>query len=156
MTRVAGGLIGVVFGVTLCWSAMSNPDVVRSALLIEDSYLYLMFASAVATSAAGLALVRRGQRRTLLTGEPIGWSTEQPGRDHVVGSLIFGLGWGVTGVCPGPIATQVGQGIGWALFTLVGVVVGVYVFVRRERPETEPAFDLGSAQGPRGVPSARP
>ena len=140
-TQVAGGLIGVVFGVVLSWSAMSDPQVVRDALLFEDAYLYAFFASAVITATAGQHLVRRHQRRALLSGDPIGWRSDAPRRRHIVGSVIFGLGWGVTGVCPGPIATQIGQGVPWALFTVTGVVAGVVLFLRRRLPETEPATD---------------
>jgi uncharacterized membrane protein YedE/YeeE len=131
--RVAGGLIGVVFGLTLCWSGMSSPAVIREGLLFEGSYLFLMFGSAVATAAIGLQLLRWKRGAS--------WTTERPERRHVVGSLLFGLGWGVADACPGPIATQVGQGITWGLFTMVGVVAGVYLFLRRGATETEPAAD---------------
>jgi uncharacterized membrane protein YedE/YeeE len=137
--RVAGGLIGVVFGVVLSWSAMSNPAVVRQALLFERAYMFLFFAAAVLTAVAGLQLLKRYQRRSVLTDAPIGWTAERPERRHVTGALIFGLGWGLTGACPGPIATQLGQGIAWGLPIVAGVVVGVYLFLRRSDVETEPA-----------------
>jgi uncharacterized membrane protein YedE/YeeE len=154
--RVAGLVIGVVFGVVLCWSGMSDPDVIRGALLLEQSYLFLFFASAVVTSAIGLQLVRRYQRRALLTGGPVGWTPEKPARRHIVGSLIFGLGWGVSCACPGPIATQIGQGIPWAVFTLTGALGGVYLYLRREQPETEPACDPVSAPAPSRAPARSP
>jgi uncharacterized membrane protein YedE/YeeE len=141
MTRAAGLVIGVVFGVVLSWSGMSNPDVIRNALLFHDGYLYGFFASAVITAAVGLQIVRRYQRKALLTGGPVGWKQEKPARRHIVGSLIFGLGWGVACACPGPIATQIGQGIPWAIFTMIGALGGVYYYLRREQPETEPAAD---------------
>ena len=47
-----------------------------------------------------------------------------------MGSLIFGTGWAVADACPGPIATQVGQGVLWSLFTITGVVIGMVVFLR--------------------------
>ena len=53
-------------------------------------------------------------------------------RRHVAGSVLFGTGWALADACPGPIATQVGQGIAWSLFTIVGVVVGIWVFLRRQ------------------------
>jgi uncharacterized protein len=56
---------------------------------------------------------------------------EAPRRDHVVGSLVFGVGWGVADACPGPIATQVGQGVLWSLFTIAGVVTGIVLAQRR-------------------------
>ena len=141
--RAAAGLaIGVVFGVVLSWSGMSSPNVIRQALLFERSYLFLFFASAVLTATVGLAVARRMRRRALLADVPVSWTPERPARRHIVGSLVFGLGWGICDACPGPIATQVGQGIAWSLFTLCGVVVGVWMFLRRDVPETEPASDL--------------
>ena len=147
MSRRAAGLaVGLVFGVILSWSGMTSPDVIRSALLFEDSYLFLFFASAVATAAIGLQLLRRERGVT--------WTTERAARRHIVGSLVFGIGWGVSDACPGPIATQIGQGIGWGLWTLAGVVIGVYVFLRRNE-ETEPATDPAAPVAPALlVPSA--
>jgi uncharacterized membrane protein YedE/YeeE len=144
----AGALIGVVFGLVLCWSGMSSPVVMREALLLQDSYLFLMFFSAVATATAGLLFLRRRERRALLTDAPIGWAPERPARRHVLGSLLFGIGWGVADACPGPIATQVGQGIPWALFTLAGAATGIYVFIRRGQVETEPAIEHAAGAEP--------
>jgi hypothetical protein len=136
---VAGGLIGVVFGVTLSWSGMSSPEVIRDALLFQSSYLYFFFASAVATGSLGLWLLKRRERRALLVPTKLTWPRDRIERRHIVGSVIFGIGWGIADACPGPIATQVGQGIAWGVITLTGVAVGIYVFVRRGSRETEPA-----------------
>jgi uncharacterized membrane protein YedE/YeeE len=144
-SRLTGLAVGVVFGLVLSWSGMTAPDVIRSALLFEDSYLYLFFASAVGTAAIGLALLRRAGR--------VAWTPERPERRHVVGSLIFGVGWGVSDACPGPIMTQIGQGIAWGLPLLAGVLLGVYLFVRRSE-ETEPATDPAPLAGQRSVAGA--
>ncbi|MEA2453789.1 MAG: uncharacterized protein QOI45_51 [Thermoleophilaceae bacterium] len=143
--RLAGLGIGLVFGIVLSWSGMTSPEVIRSALLFEDSYLFLFFASAVATAAIGLQLLRRERR--------VSWTTERPARRHIAGSLVFGIGWGVSDACPGPIATQVGQGIGWGLWTLAGVALGVYLFLRRSE-DTEPATDPAPAPASQLAPSA--
>jgi uncharacterized membrane protein YedE/YeeE len=144
--RVSGLVIGIVFGVVLCWSGMSSPVIIRKALLFEQSYLFLFFASAVATAAIGQALLKRVMRQALLVNAPLAWSTERPQRRHIVGSVVFGLGWGVADACPGPIATQVGQGIWWAVITLAGVVIGVRLFLRRSQVgETEPASERAVA-----------
>jgi uncharacterized membrane protein YedE/YeeE len=132
--QLAGLTVGAVFGVALSWTGMSSPEVIRGALLFEDSYLFLMFASAVATAFVGLRLLRAARARAVLTGEPVGWSVARPERRHVVGSLMFGTGWAISGACPGPIATQLGQGVAWSLFTLAGVVVGVAIFLRARAP----------------------
>jgi len=152
--RLTGLGIGLAFGVVLSWSGMTSPEVIRDALLFRDSYLFLFFASAVAVSAAGVALLRRGRVRALTTGVPVGWERERPARRHIQGSIVFGIGWGVANACPGPIATQVGQGIVWGLFLLGGVLIGVYLFLRTheetepswgDAPEARPATRAGSA-----------
>jgi uncharacterized membrane protein YedE/YeeE len=137
--------VGVVFGVVLSWSGMTSPDVIRGALLFEDSYLFLFFASAVATASIGLMLLRRAGRVT--------WTPERIERRHVTGSLIFGVGWGVADACPGPIMTQIGQGIAWGVPLLAGVVLGVYLFGRRGE-ETEPARDPAQLARGRSVPGS--
>ena len=127
--RLAGLLVGLVFGVVLCWSGMSDPDVIRGALLFEESYLFLFFASAVLVATVGVRLLRG--RRSLLTRERIDWRSTPVQRRHIAGSVLFGTGWALADACPGPIATQLGQGIVWSLFTLAGVVAGIWVFLRR-------------------------
>jgi uncharacterized membrane protein YedE/YeeE len=158
-SRVAATGIGVVFGITLCWSGMSNPDVIREALLFQRAYLFLMFASAVLVAVVGQRLLRRRRAHALLTGAPLTFERERPGRRHVTGSVLFGLGWGIADACPGPIAAQVGQGVPWALFTIAGVFAGVYLFLRRGTPETEPPADaapvtFAAAYEPRLAPRA--
>jgi uncharacterized membrane protein YedE/YeeE len=99
----------------------------------------------VLTSFVGLRLVRG--RRALLTGDRVDWKPERLQRRHIVGSLVFGAGWGVADACPGPIATQLGQGIWWSVFTIVGVFLGVRIFLRRQE-ETEPARDASAPAAP--------
>ena len=130
MTAVRALAIGLVFGLVLCWSGMSSPDVIRDGLLFKDSYLYLMFASAVLTAAIGLQVLKR-----------VSGASWTPERRHVTGAALFGLGWGIANVCPGPIATQLGMGIAWGYVTAIGATAGVWLFVRRGARETEPASD---------------
>jgi uncharacterized membrane protein YedE/YeeE len=139
----AAAAIGTVFGLSLTWSGMANPDVLRDGLLFRSSYLYLFFAAALTTAAVGLRLLRRANTRAVLTGEPIGWTTARPERRHIVGSAMFGVGWAVADACPGPVAAQLGQGILWGVPTAAGIAFGVWLQLRRaERtagvPDPEP------------------
>ena len=142
MSRRAAGLgIGIAFGIGLSWSGMTSPNVIRGALLFEQSYLFLFFASAIFVATAGSWALRATGVKALFTGQPITWAQERPERRHIVGALLFGIGWGISDACPGPIATQIGQGIAWGVFPLVGVVLGVQLYLRRFRVETEPATE---------------
>jgi uncharacterized protein len=132
-TRVAAAVIGIVFGVVLSWSGMTSPEIIREGLLFGDPYLFLFFAGAMFTALVGLRILRVRAPRALLTGERVQWEPIAPERRHVVGSVLFGIGWGVSGACPGPIATQLGQGIAWGIPTTVGLVFGIVLFARLQR-----------------------
>jgi uncharacterized membrane protein YedE/YeeE len=143
-TRLAAAVIGIVFGVVLSWSGMTSPEIIRAGLLFRDPYLFLFFAGAMLTALVGLRILRVRAPRALLTGERVQWEPVRPERRHVVGSALFGVGWGVAGACPGPIATQLGQGIVWGVPTTVGLVIGIVLFARLQRraqraPSSSPA-----------------
>ena len=138
-TRVAAAIIGIVFGVVLSWSGMTSPEIIREGLLFQSPYLFEFFAAAMFTAVAGLAILRRRAPKALLTGERVQWETIKPERRHVAGSALFGIGWGVSGACPGPIATQLGQGILWGVPTTIGLIGGILLFNRLQaRARSEP------------------
>lgn len=138
---LAGAAVGVVFGVVISWSGMASPEIIRHALLFEQSYLFLMFASAVTTAWVGLALLRRRERRAVFGGETLSYGRDPVEPRHIGGALLFGIGWGIADACPAPVATQLGQGVGWAVFTAAGAACGIWVYLRRRAVETEPASD---------------
>jgi uncharacterized membrane protein YedE/YeeE len=130
--KLVSAAFGVGFGFLLAWGGLADPDVIRAMLLLEDSYVYLMLASAVVVGLVGTRLLGRLRARALITGEPVECTTDRPERRHVTGSVLFGTGWAIACVCPGPAAVQLGQGIGWALLTFAGMVIGVRLFFLRE------------------------
>lgn len=145
--RIAGAGIGLVFGFMICWSGMVSPNVIQGALRFEETYLFFFMGAAMGTATIGLAILRRRGGNALLTGAPIAWKPEAIERRHIQGAFMFGVGWGVTNVCPGPVAAQVGQGIGWALITITGVFIGVWAYQRQAAClETEPAVDTSAVE----------
>lgn len=129
--RVVSVGFGVAFGFLLAWSGLADPDVIQDMLLLEDAYVYLMLASAVAVGLAGTRLLRRLRARALVTRDEVTCTVDRPEPRHVGGSVLFGTGWAIACACPGPVAVQVGQGVGWGLLTLAGMVAGVWLFFRR-------------------------
>jgi len=153
--RVASALLGAGFGFLLSWAHFVDPDQIRRMLLLQEPYMWEMFATAVGVGFVAIRLMRRARVRSLLTGEPIAWSVARPERRHVVGATIFGIGWAVSDVCPGPLVALVGQGILWTLPLLVGVALGVALYVRREEGPA-PARVPRERPGVRGVAGPLP
>ena len=149
---VAAGF-GVVFGFMISWGHFTDPDEIRQMLLVEDLYLWKMFATAVAVGFAGSRLARG--RRAWLVGERVTWTTACPQRRHFSGAVTFGIGWALAASCPAPIAPQLAQGIWWCAFTFAGVLGGVLLYQRRAAGATVDAGPdtPGDAAAP-GAPAA--
>jgi uncharacterized membrane protein YedE/YeeE len=129
--RLAALALGVVTGFVFAWARMTDPNTFRRMLALDSPRIYLLMGAAVAVAFVGARLLRG--RHALLTGEPIGWTRTRPTRSHIVGSVLFGIGWGVSEACPGPTAAQLGAGRVLALAVAAGVLVGVRLQPRLAR-----------------------
>lgn len=132
---------GAVFGFMISWGHFTDPDEIRQMLLLEDLYLWKMFALAVAVGFVGSRLVRGS--RAWVVGERVSWATSRPQRRHVTGAAIFGLGWAVATSCPAPIAAQLTQGMWWSVFAFAGVAAGVLLYLRRQEAAPGAETDAG-------------
>lgn len=130
--RLVATLLGGAFGFLLCWGQFTSPVRIREMLLLEDGYMWAMFVSAVAVAFVGLRVLAAVRARSPLTGTALRLALERPERRHVVGSVLFGAGWAVSDACPGPIVAQLGLGVVWSLFTVLGTAIGVSLHSRRE------------------------
>jgi uncharacterized protein len=153
MKKLVATAFGVAFGFLISWGQFTDPDRIREMLTFQDLYMFLMMGTAMAVGFVGARLVRG--RRTLIGKGVVEWVTEKPERRHVTGAAIFGLGWAISDACPGPIAAQPALGIGWSVFTMAGVFLGVWVFLVRS---PQPAVRRGprSAGGRAAVSAASP
>jgi uncharacterized membrane protein YedE/YeeE len=128
-------LAGLVFGLGLIVSGMANPAKVLGFLDLAghwDPSLAFVMAGAIAVGLLAFALARR---RTLsfLGAEMKLPSARDIDRRLVVGSVLFGIGWGVAGFCPGPALVALGMGEIKALVFVAAMLVGMGVFEVIER-----------------------
>jgi uncharacterized protein len=121
--RLSALALGIVTGFLIAWARLTDPETFRRMLSLDSPRVYLLMGAAVGVAFVGSRLVRG--RRALLTGEPIDWRGTRPTRGHVIGSALFGIGWGITDACPGPTAAQLGGGRVLALAVAAGIVAGV-------------------------------
>ena len=115
-------VLGVVFGLALSRSGAADYNVIQGMFLLTNLQLYGIIGSAVAFTAPGLYLLKRYGRT--VTGAPITIELKGLTRGTIVGGALFGVGWSITGMCPGPILVNVGEGKLYALAALAGALLG--------------------------------
>lgn len=135
MKNLTALLAGLVFGVGLIVSGMANPAKVLGFLDLAgawDPSLALVMVGAIAVGLLAFRVARG--RPTSFCGEPMHLPTaRQIDRRLVVGSLLFGTGWGVAGFCPGPALVALGMGESKALLFVVAMLAGMGLFELLER-----------------------
>ena len=127
LTRMLATLAsGALFGFGLAYSTMIRPEVVLSFLRFQDFGLMLVMGGGVAVALLFYQLAPRLLARPLLgdsfQGHPSAWN-----RDTLVGAALFGVGWGLCGVCPGPAIAGLGTGNWSLLWALAGIALGALV-----------------------------
>ncbi|HBH37945.1 MAG TPA: YeeE/YedE family protein [Curvibacter sp.] len=117
---------GALFGFGLSLSGMVRPEVVLSFLRFEDWGLMLVMGGAVAVVLLAYQGAPRLLQRPLLGG---GFEQQKRpwNRDTAVGAALFGVGWGLCGVCPGPAIAGLGTGNLDLLWALAGIALGALV-----------------------------
>ncbi|MBM3341227.1 MAG: hypothetical protein FJY56_03815 [Betaproteobacteria bacterium] len=135
MNALFAFLAGLVFGIGLIVSGMSNPAKVIGFLDLAgwwDPSLALVMVGAIAVGAGAYALAKR--RTTSLLGLPM----LLPAATHidrrlVLGSALFGVGWGLAGICPGPALVLAGAGFAQGGLFVAAMVAGMAIFEGLER-----------------------
>lgn len=114
---------GMLFGLGLAWATMIRPESVIDFLNFRNLGLLLVLGAAVGINLLVYQLAPRLKSCALLGGEfqqrPFSLNPQT-----IVGGLIFGLGWGLCGVCPGPALAGIGSGDSKLLIALAGIFAG--------------------------------
>ena len=141
MQAVFALISGLVFGLGLILSGMANPAKVLAFLDLAgrwDPSLALVMAGAIAVALPAFAWAKR--RKTSLLGTPLSLPASTTIDARLVGGgLLFGVGWGLAGFCPGPALVALGMGEAKALLFVVAMLAGMGGFELIERRHTAPA-----------------
>jgi hypothetical protein len=128
-------MAGLVFGIGLLVSGMANPAKVLGFLDLAgrwDPSLAFVMAGAIAVGTIAFAAARK--RSASFLGLQMRLPTlNRVDRPLVVGSLLFGIGWGIAGFCPGPALVALGMGQGKAAIFVAAMLVGMGIFEVLER-----------------------
>lgn len=123
---LAATLCGALFGFGLSLSTMIQPQVVLSFLRWQDFGLMLVMGGAVVVTLLAYRLAPRLLRQPLLGGS-FDRHIALLNLDTLLGSALFGVGWGLAGVCPGPAIAGLGAGQLDLLWALAGILAGAWL-----------------------------
>lgn len=140
MNLLFSALAGLVFGLGLIVSGMADPAKVLGFLDLAgawDPSLALVMAGAIAVGSVAFFIA--GRRRLSYLGLPLHLPTARRiDRRLLLGSLLFGIGWGVAGFCPGPALVALGMGEPKALVFVAAMLAGMALFEVLERVAKRP------------------
>jgi uncharacterized membrane protein YedE/YeeE len=132
MQRVIEFVLGLTFGLGLLISGMTDPSKVQGFLDLAglwDPSLAFVMGGGVMVGLLGFALAKR--KSLSLSGVPFHWpEATQIDRPLVLGSLMFGLGWGLAGFCPGPALVAMASGNDKAVVFVLSMMAGMVLFER--------------------------
>lgn len=118
-------IFGLIFGIVLTKSEVISWFRIQAMFNFEEPHMYLIIGSAVVTGAVSILILKALKIKSLKKEEII-FDGKIYNHGFIWGSLIFGVGWAITGACPGPIFAQIGSGEYPALVTLAGALIGAY------------------------------
>lgn len=122
-------LAGLLFGFILIKAEAASWYRIQEMFHFQSFHMFGILFSAIATGLISVQIVTRLGRKISLDGQSIAIPEKVPGRkSYVFGGLIFGFGWGLIGLCPGPIFALVGTGSLGALVVLVGALHGTWLY----------------------------
>lgn len=117
---------GLIFGLGLAISGMARPEVVLDFLQFDDFGLLFVMGGAAVVSGITFTMATRYLDDAPLTGQEYTRRIKEFDRNVVIGGSIFGVGWGLSGICPGAAYASFGIGNYLILFAIVGMFLGAY------------------------------
>ena len=118
---------GIIFGFGLGFSQMARPEVVLDFLQFDDLGLLFVMGGAAVVTGITFTLLAGSGRRAPLTGDAYVRRLKSFDRNVVLGGGIFGVGWGLSGICPGAAYASLGIGNIAILWGIAGMFVGSYL-----------------------------
>ena len=120
-------LVGIAFGIVFVKAEIISWFRIQEMFRLESFHMYGVIGSAVVVGIISVWLIKKYKVRTIY-GEKIEFHPRPFNKGLVIGGFIFGLGWAITGACPGPLYAQIGTGATVVIVTLLSAIAGTWVY----------------------------
>ncbi len=120
-------IIGVFFGIVFVKAEIISWFRIQEMFRLQSFFMYGVIGSAIVTGLISIQLIKRLGIKTI-HGEEINIPTKEFRKGQIIGGFIFGLGWALTGACPGPLFAQIGSGFTVIFITFLSAIAGTWVY----------------------------
>ncbi|WP_338760668.1 DUF6691 family protein [Bernardetia sp. ABR2-2B] len=125
--------VGIAFGIVFVKAEIISWFRIQEMFRLESFHMYGVIGTAILVGMISVFIIKKFNIKTL-SGEKIVFKDKVFNKGQIYGGLIFGLGWAMTGACPGPLYAQIGTGATVVLVTLLSAIVGTWTYgLLRER-----------------------
>lgn len=120
-------VVGIVFGIVFVKAEIISWFRIQEMFQLKSFHMYGVIGSAVAVGALSVFIIKKFKIKSLqkeditIVGKPFNKGT-------IIGSLIFGIGWALTGACPGPLFAHIGTGVSAFLVTIFFALIGTFTY----------------------------
>lgn len=120
-------IVGVLFGIMLVKSQVVSWFRIQEMFRLQGFHMYGIIGSAILVGMVSVLLIKYFNLKTI-HNEPVTIPKKEFTWGNVFGGLLFGLGWAITGACPGPLFAQMGSGFLVVTVTLLSAIAGTWVY----------------------------
>lgn len=120
--------LGIIFGIILTKSEVVSWFRIYEMFQFQSFHMYGIIGSAVVLGAIGVYIMKRKNIKTYYKEALEIKDKEMQVARYLIGGSLFGLGWGLTGACPGPLFALLGYGYFPILIVIVGAIVGTFLY----------------------------
>ena len=118
-------VIGTLFGIVFVKSEIISWYRIQEMFRLQSFHMYGVIGSAVVVGMISIWLIKKFNIKTI-DGEEIKFHKKDFNKGQIYGGLLFGLGWAITGACPGPLFAQIGSGTTVVVITLISAAVTTF------------------------------
>lgn len=119
--------VGVIFGIVFVKAEIISWYRIQEMFRLQSFHMYGVIGTAVVVGALSVWMIKRFNIKTIY-GEKIEFHPKRFSKGQVYGGLLFGLGWGLTGACPGPLFAQIGTGVLVIAVVVLSAIAGTWTY----------------------------
>jgi len=118
---------GILFGIILVKSEVISWLRIQEMFRLQSFHMYGVIGSAIVIGIISIFIIKKFKIRSI-DGEPIQFDKKKFSKGQIYGGLLFGIGWAMTGACPGPLFALIGNGTTVIIVTLFSAIMGTWVY----------------------------